>query len=184
MTRRHPFLWISDLSQKRVLIATAALSIGLMVSLAGLNGPLRTEAAPAGIVSYELAGDVATANEILESWGATGRAYAGISLGLDFLFLFTYAIAIGLACVLLADRLTTRATFLSALGIWLAWGMVAAGAFDFVENYGLIRVLICAEKSWWPVIARWSAIFKFILIGIGLSYLVVGFISLQLRREQ
>jgi hypothetical protein len=161
----------------------ALLAIGLMITLQALNAPLRTDEAPSGIISYELAGDVATAEEILYSWGSEERVYAGISLGLDYLFLFTYAIAIGLACVLLADRLSVRAAFLSTLGIWLAWGMVAAGAFDFVENYGLIRMLIGEGKAWWPVIAYWCAVIKFILVGIGLVYLVVGFIVQLIRSE-
>jgi hypothetical protein len=161
---------------------TALLAIGLLITLQALNDPLSTDAAPSGIISYELAGDVATAEEILDSWGSEERVYAGISLGLDYLFLFTYAIAIGLACVLLADRLSVRAAFLSTLGIWLAWGMVAAGAFDFVENYGLIRLLIGEGKPWWPTIVFWCAVLKFALIGIGLAYLVIGFITHLIRR--
>ena len=37
------------------------LAIGLLITLQALNAPLRTDAAPSGIVSYELAGDVGTA---------------------------------------------------------------------------------------------------------------------------
>ena len=184
MTKQHPFRWISESSRTRTVIVVSLLAIGLLITLQALNAPLSTDAAPSGIISYELAGDVATAEEILESWGPEGRIYAGISLGLDYLFLFTYAIAIGLACVLLADRLSTRAAFLSTLGIWLAWGMIAAGAFDFVENYGLIRMLIGEGKPWWPTIVYWCAIFKFVLIGIGFVYLIVGFITQLFRRDR
>ena len=183
MTRRQPLGWISDSSQTRALMVTALLAIGLLITLQALNAPLRTDAAPSGIVSFELAGDRATSEEILASWGPDGRVYAGISLGLDYLFLFTYTIAIGLACVLLADRLSARAAFWSTLGIWLAWGMIVAGAFDFVENYGLIRMLISEGKPWWPAIAYWCAVLKFVLVGIGLVYLVIGFSAQLIRRE-
>jgi hypothetical protein len=184
MKQRHPFMWIAESSRTRTGIVAALIAFGLLITLQALNAPLSTNAAPSGIISYELAGDVATAEEILDSWGPAGRVYAGLSLGLDYLFLFTYAIAIGLVCVLTADRLRARAAFLSTLGFWLAWGMIAAGAFDFVENYGLIRMLIGEGKPWWPTIAYWCAVIKFILVGLGLAYLVVGFIVELIRSER
>ena len=180
MTRRHAFEWISESSRVRTFFVIALLAIVLLISLMAIDVPLRTDAAPMGIVSYEFAGDVATINEILDSWGPSGRIYAGISLGLDYLFLFTYAITIGLGCVLLADRLGGR---WAAIGILAAWGMVAAGVFDIVENYGLIRFLIGEGKPWWPTIVFWSAVLKYILVVIGLGYLVIGFITQILRRE-
>lgn len=119
----------------------------LVISLAALNIPLQTEAAPVGIVSFEFAGDLDTANEILDSWGATGRVYARISMRLGYLYLLVYSIAVGLGCVLLSDRLSRRA---ASLGIWAAWGMVAAAVFNAVENYAMIRLLIDTGRPWWP----------------------------------
>ena len=52
-----------------------------------LDRPLRTPAAPQGIVSYELAGTLPRAQEILASWGERGRLFAGVGLGLDYLYL-------------------------------------------------------------------------------------------------
>jgi malic enzyme len=83
MNRSHPFTWISTSSQKTVFFVTALLAIGLLITLQALNAPLRTDAAPSGIISYELAGDVATANEILESGGkglCGDQPGAGLSL--------------------------------------------------------------------------------------------------------
>lgn len=179
MNQRHPFKWISESSRVRAFFMIAFLAIVLLISLMALDVPLRTDAAPMGIVSYEFAGDEATINGILESWGPAGRVFAGISLGLDYLFLFTYAIAIGLGCVLLAYRLGGRA---ASLGILAAWGMVAAGVFDIIENYGLIRFLIGEGRPWWPSIVFWSAVLKYVLVVIGLGYLVIGFIAQLFRR--
>ena len=176
MTRPHPFEWISEQSRTRVFVVVALLTIALLISLLALDVPLRTDVAPAGIVSFELAGDMPTAQAILDSWGSEGRVYAGVSLGLDYLFLFSYVIAVGLGCVLIVQRLPQKSGFLVALGLWAAWGMVAAGLFDFIENYGLIRLLINQGKPWWPSIVYWSAVLKYLLVGIALVYLVVGFI--------
>ena len=178
MNRRHPFEWIAEASRTRAFFVIAFLAIVLLISLLALDVPLRTDAAPMGIISYEFAGDVATIEEILASWGPAGRVYAGISLGLDYLFLFTYAMAIGLGCVLLAHRLGGN---WAAVGVLIAWGMVAAGVFDIVENYGLIRFLIGEGKSWWPTIVFWSAALKYILVLAGLGYIVVAFITKLVR---
>lgn len=62
---------------------------------------------------------------MLAAWGETGQVYAALNLGLDFLFLISYSLAIGLACVLLARRIAGRHAWLSQAGIMLAWGQVA-----------------------------------------------------------
>jgi hypothetical protein len=62
-----------------------------------LDVPLRTDAAPDGIVSFELAGTIGRAGEILASWGTLSelgglsifqpaRTDLAFSLGLDYLF--------------------------------------------------------------------------------------------------
>jgi hypothetical protein len=45
---------------------------------------------------------------------------------------------------------------------------------DGVENYALIRVLFGTDLSVWPVVARWCAIPKFLIVGAGLIYVIVG----------
>ena len=78
--------------------ALLALTIVLTVALQAVNAPLKTPAAPQGIVSYEFAGTTAAAQSILDSWDAGAKVYAGFSLGLDYLYMPTYALTIGLAC--------------------------------------------------------------------------------------
>ena len=111
---------------------------------------------------------------MLAAWGETGQVYAALNLGLDYLFLISYSLAIGLACVLLARRIAGRHAWLSQAGILLAWGQVAAGLFDSLENYGLIRVLLGTEREYWPAVSRLSAILKFTLVGLGLVYVIAA----------
>lgn len=177
---RHPFEWIDESSRTRAFFVITLVTIVLLISLTALDVPLRTDVAPIGIISYEFAGDEPTISAILDSWGPKGRIYAGISLGLDYLFLFTYAMAIGLGCVLLAARLGGR---WAGLGVLLAWGMIVAAVFDIVENYGLIRFLIGEGKPWWPTIVYWSAVFKYILVILGLGYIAIGFIAKLVRSD-
>ncbi len=93
----HPFQWLSTSRQKGAFVLSVAITLAVMAGLMVLDRPLKTEAAPHGMVSFELVGDLCLARKMVESWGQTGRVYAGLSLGLDYLFLVAYPVSIGLA---------------------------------------------------------------------------------------
>lgn len=170
----NPYCWLSPALQKRTFILLLALTLVLMVWLRILDRPLQTPAAPQGIVSYELSGTLANAQAIIDSWGAEGRVYAGLSLGIDYLFMLAYAGAIGLGCALIGGRLSSRRKRLGALGGLLAWGLIVAGLLDALENFALIQTLLGSTETMWPPIARGSAVGKFLLITLGLLYALIG----------
>jgi hypothetical protein len=170
---RHPFQDIPASKRKRVFVPLLVLTLVVMGVLNGLGGPLKTEAAPQGIVSYEFAGNVSSAQEMLDSWKPQALAHAGFNLGFDFVFLLAYAAAIGLACAWVADVLQERRR-LAALGLWLAWGQGLAALLDAVENTALLKMLLGSASSPWPQIAWSCALPKFALVFLGLVYVVVG----------
>jgi hypothetical protein len=174
MTFRHPFEWLSIAGQKRAFVVLLVLTLAVMASLNVLGGPLETDVAPAGIVSFEFAGQLSRAQSIVESWGPTGRVYAGLNLGLDYLFLFSYASAIGLGCVLAARSLSQRVGLPSFVGHLLAWLLFGAALLDAIENYALIRLLLGSQRQLWPAIARWCAAPKFSIVALGLLYVCIG----------
>jgi hypothetical protein len=178
----HPFEWLPEASQRRVFFVSALLAVFVMVILQVLGRPLITEAAPAGIVSFELAGNILTADRMLESWGDAGRVYAGLNLGLDYLFLVTYAVAVGLGCVLVARSLSHRSRFFTAAGILLAWAQFGAALLDALENYALIRVLLGSQRKLWSLLAQWWALLKFLLVALGLVYVVFGAVYINVTR--
>ena len=184
MKLRHPFVWFSETGQKRAFVPLVVLTLVVMASLQVLGGPLRTEAAPSGIVSFEFAGEISKARSMVESWGEQGRVYAGLNLGLDYLFLVSYASAIGLGCVLVGRSLAKRAPFLGGLGVALSWGLWLAALLDVMENLSLTQVLLGSAEEGYPVVARWCAIPKFLLVGAGLVYVLAGAIlALAWRRR-
>jgi hypothetical protein len=113
MKLRHPFEWLSERRQKLAFISLFILTLVVMASLQVLGKPLNTDVAPMGIVSFEFAGELVPARRIVESWGPEGRVYAGLNLGLDYLFLVAYGSAISLGCVLAARGLAQRTKTLS-----------------------------------------------------------------------
>ncbi|MFQ5434212.1 MAG: hypothetical protein ACE5FD_04980 [Anaerolineae bacterium] len=168
MLAKSPYHWLTHQQQNRLFVFFFVLTLVVMAALQILGRPLTTDAAPAGIVSFELAGDLASARQMIASWGPDGGAYAGLNLGLDFLFMALYPVAIGLGCVLVGR------TWLPFVGSLLAWGQLAAGLLDVVENASLIQVLLGANTEWWPGLARWCAIPKFSLVVLGLVFVLVG----------
>jgi len=174
MKLRHPYEWLSETAQKWAFVALLVLTVVVMVSLQVLGGPLTTGIASYGLLSFEFAGEQRQAKAIVESWGARGQVYAGLNLGLDYLFLVAYAGSIGLGCVLVAQNLVRRVAMLYSAGVLLAWGQIVAALLDSVENYALIRILLGSEQGWWSTVAWWCATPKFMIVALGLVYILVG----------
>ncbi len=166
----HPFLSLSPHFLPRLFWPLLAFTLALMAVMAIVGAPLTTQAAPQGIVSFEFAGTIARAMEILDSWGHPGQLRAAFIQGLDYLFLLVYSTTIGLGCVWAARTFDKRGGSLTSLGALLAWGVWLAAAFDAVENVALVVLLFGGLASPWPEIARVCAVVKFALVFVGLVY--------------
>lgn len=138
------------------------------------DGFLINDVCTGGIVSFEFSKDVATAQSYMESWGETGRIAAGLSLGLDFLFPLVYSLFIALLIHKLNKNLWSG-TSLYAFGNVLLWCQFVAALFDYVENYGLIRLLLGDMQVIWASLAYYFAAGKFILILMGIGYVLLNF---------
>jgi len=156
------------------LLALAPLAFAMMFVLSSLDANLRTPASPHGIVSFEFAGDRASADRMLEAWGSQGRRAAARSLRLDFVFLAAYAPGLALLCAAVADRARAVRSGWAAPGALLAWGQLAAGGLDALENLALLRVLGGSSDDAWPALAAACAWPKFALVAAGLVYLATS----------
>lgn len=167
---RHPLQKIPDRRKLPLLLLLLALTGGLM---AVLSWTLRGEYY--GIIALELAGNEEKARQIIAAWDVSGgRGLALLNVRLDFLFLAVYSTTIGLACVLASEALPALARRWSPVGVALAWGQWLAALLDAVENAALLKMLHGFVVEPWPQIAQWSAVPKFILVGAGSLYVVVG----------
>ncbi|MBN1796967.1 MAG: hypothetical protein JW822_00200 [Spirochaetales bacterium] len=173
----HPFRWIEKSAQKYVLPVLAVLAVGVMVCLYIIGMPLQTQAAPLGIVSFEFAGSLENAQQMIGSWGKDGPLYAGLNMGLDYLYLVLYSCALGLGCVLVARGFLNRCKFIVILGIILSWAQICAALLDSVENLALIRVLLGSDSELWPPLAFYCAVPKFVFVTMGALYCLIGGIA-------
>lgn len=171
-----PFVWLSPVARKWLWLAGLAVSAIFLLAMSMLDADLKTPAAPWGIISFQFAGDLAHARQILRSWDAEAKIYAALSLGIDYLFLVAYALFISLACVHMAKNLKRQLPIVAAAGFLLAWAQFPAALLDAVENLALIRLLMGAQNELYPSMAWGCAWIKFTLVGLGLVYMLVGFI--------
>ncbi len=175
----HPLSWLAPTHRRAAFGVLLIATLVVFAAISALDVPLHTAAAPNGIVSFEFAGGPEQAQAILASWDATARIAAGLSLGVDYLFMVLYALTIGLGCVLVGEKLGGAA---AQLAVGLAWGQVLAAVLDAVENWALIRWLLGSRAEFWPSLAAGCATVKFALVGLGLAFVLVGAVVLVLRR--
>jgi hypothetical protein len=169
-----PFRWLCDDHRKGALVLSLTLCLVLLMVMQALDGPLKTEAAPHGIISYELAKTPFVAQRILASWNQNAKIHAALSLGIDYLFMSVYAFFIGLACVQLGRRFRDRLPKMGKAGFMLAWCQLLAALCDAMENLALFRLLSGSTQEMWPLTAWCCAVVKFTLVGIGWLYILCG----------
>lgn len=163
-------------------VSAAAVLAVLRFAGAGLRGEALgdPEIAPNGIVSLELAGTPAKAQQILDVWAAGGRVEeARASLAWDFGFIIVYAVTLVLWVWWARSRFPGR--WWRRLGSVAITLVVVAGAADFAENMTLYRVFdvpTVATTAW----ARRFAILKFVLIGVAIAYVLATPIRMGIRR--
>ncbi len=174
MRAAHPFARLSDTAQRRAFSVLLLAVLALTTFLVVLGAPLRTPAAPRGIVSFELAGSAAAAAAILASWSPATRQLALLHLWLDYLYLLAYPAFLSLACGRLAGRLSQARPGLARLGSGLAYAVPIAGLLDAIENAALIRILGAGPSDALARVAWVCAVAKFALVAGALAYLIAG----------
>lgn len=168
---RHPLEFVPQNLQRPMFYVFFGLTILIFGVFRVLDQPLRTTAAPSGIVSFELANDPAASLSILDSWDADARIAAAFGLGIDYLFMPVYALALSLGLLL---AMNGKTSIYYSVAAWMGWGVFAAALFDAVENYALWQVLTGGAFSPFPQTAALCATIKFILLIAGLVTALAG----------
>ena len=176
---RDPWQRMSAGTRSRTFVRVALVAVVLTVVLGQIGAPLRSPAAPDGIISYELAGSYERSAAILRSWDASVRESATISLIVDYLYLVAYPVAISLGCAIVAGRLRPRRPELAAIALVLSWGALVAGALDAVENAALLRQLVAGPGALTARIAMVASIAKFSLVAVTLPCALLALLPVR-----
>ncbi|MCS6967344.1 MAG: hypothetical protein RMJ44_02865 [Cytophagales bacterium] len=176
----HPYLSIPQQQYIWLIIITSLFTFLLTAGQIWVNMSLVNDAAPAGMLSLQFAGNLANARLIIHSWDYIAKMRAAFGIGLDFLYIVAYSTALGLLCVYVAHWWTFLGSW-GKIGIPLGWLQWLAAALDGVENLSLIALLCENGFAWLPWLAYWAAVVKFSIIGLALLYLLAGFFVLWWR---
>jgi hypothetical protein len=189
---QHPLEFIPTEYRQRIFFTFLALTLTLFAIFRLLDQPLQTDTAPNGIVSFELAGDPQTARAITDSWkqmslllsAVAGQpdaniinvpyVFAAFGLGIDYLFMPVYALALSFGTLLAARK---HEGIVYSIGAVAGYGAFAAAIFDAMENYTLLQTLIGNPQPSYPAIAAFCAVIKFGLIVFGLIYGLFAWLS-------
>ena len=168
---QHPLEFIPQHLRRPMFYVFLALTVLIFGIFRFLDQPLRTDSAPNGIVSFELAGNQNTSQAIVDSWDTHAWLYATFGLGFDYLFMPVYALALALGLML---TMNGRAGWYMTAAAWLGWGALMAPLFDAVENFALWKQLTVGVFSPYPQLAAFCATLKFILLIAGLAAALTG----------
>lgn len=153
------------------LRVTAALTALLLLVLTIINQPLITDAAPRGIISFELAATAEQAAAMIQSWQPDGVRWARVSLYVDFLFIAAYLLCLlNLTTQWLIDRPGVREQQLGRLAKGL---FCTAAVTDLGENVSLLVALEYPQIAFWPMAATVLALIKFSCLLGGVGALIV-----------
>lgn len=173
---RAPFERLSERGRRRALRALVGGQLALLAPLVAEERRMRRAGGP-GIIGFELAGTPERAGRILRAWGPAGQSAARRSLILDYPYLATYAPLQALLCTGAGDALRRRGQRGPASAApALAWGQLAAGAFDAIENTALVAIL-AGRDGRLSALARRCARAKFALLALVWAYLLLALVA-------
>ena len=169
-------MWSNLVSNPRRGLRLLGLFL-LMLGVGALALPSlgRMDIRGVSIIDIELMGTSANAVEQVGRLGPSGVDAAKTSIYLDFPLLVLYAIALSVACAVLAARAAERGrSTLASAGRAIAWAAPVAAALDAAENVALLQVLSGNVDQPWPGIVFGFASVKFALLAVVVVYLVVA----------
>ena len=179
---KSPFYKLSKQAENKLTVVLLILLPIFIAIMRFFDTPLRNDVAPNGIVSFELAKQLSVSENILNSWGTHARTSAGMSMGLDFLFLIIYAFFIAILMHKLNERVWKN-TKIYKLGILLIWGVLLAALFDAIENIALIKLLLGDVQQVWTSIAFYFASVKFVLLILGVLFIFMSWVVKFMRKK-
>ncbi|HEU5150677.1 MAG TPA: hypothetical protein VFU19_09280 [Iamia sp.] len=177
-----PFAGMEPAARRRLVGRSVAVNVAFSAVMMAIGRPMR--AGGHDIVPFELAGDAATVDRIVEDWGDEGVRAARLQTRLDMAYLVSYGVATSAGCALVADAARAAGRpGLARLGDLLGWGTVVAAGCDAVENASLLAELDGARGRL-PALARRCALVKFGLIGPAVGYALVGLVITERNRRR
>lgn len=142
---------------------------------------LNTTQTPKGIICLELANTHQKVQHILSAWkisstsGTDLIAVAKNNTGLDFVFLFFYAVFLFTCCVQLAHSFPQQKIFSKTFYAMAACAL-AAGVLDIFENIGMLKSLNGKGSEWIAAATAFVSYIKWSLVIWVIGFIAAGLI--------
>lgn len=166
--------------KNRIFILFVFLVLGIVL-LRYLDGFLINDIVANGIISFELARDVTVSKNMINSWNAVSTAAAGYSIIVDFVFLTVYSLFIALLIHHTNENVWKNKTIYK-IGVVLIFAQFTAAFFDIIENVALLQ-LFKNTIQFWTSTAYYCASLKFLLIFLGVLFIVISWIFKLLKNN-
>lgn len=171
------------MTRKRALIASAVATLAIGALLVVLDIRMMDAGGP-GIIGFELAGSHDRAAEIRADWDDAGIDAAKASLWIDYAYILAYVTFLVLAAWATRDLAEVRGwRRMAAFGTAVIPFAAAAGAFDAIEDVGLLLAVDGHGGDTAPRLAQICASLKFALLAVTIAYLLTG-LCLRLRKRR
>lgn len=189
------FAWRYNFTTSALFWLTLAV-VFCTLAMKLIDNALVTSAAPAGIISFQLAGNLQQLNQIIAQWDSATQKLVMFQLGLDFLYLtiyssFLYLVARRFQSKVHLPELSQRSVLKWFNGIpWLA---ICAGACDFVEDCFAVQLMFhlpdaAPEKMPQMISAvEWMwlfAVLKFIFLAVVFLYIIYYLIRYRMMLKR
>jgi hypothetical protein len=177
-----PFSSLTKNQETRLTRVLLILMVLCIAVLKYLDQFLINDTCSGGIISFELAGDLETVGSYLNSWGEKGKIAVSLGLGFDFLFPIVYASFMAILIHKLNVLLWFKRSFFM-VGNGLIWAIFLAGIFDYIENIGLINLVLGNMEQFWVSISFYFEVVKFCVILVVLLYIFVNFSLFLIKKH-
>jgi len=165
---QHSFEWLPPRFRLPLLAVLFVITLVIGNRLRVQGKPLRTDAAPNGMLSLQFAWTGDRARRIIASWKQV-LDVARRQIRLDFGFLLVYPLFLALACAVVAGSPQNR---WAGGGEFLSWAVLLALPLDAIENSISLRMLGHGPSPARSRAASFAAIVKWLLVVATVLYLV------------
>ena len=165
-----PFRLVPEPHRRAVQHTASAATVVLFAAILVLGLPLRTTAAPLGIVSLQLAAAPDAATAMIDSWTAVPRSRVLWAHGLDLVLPFAYALALGMA----VTRAATRSAAAAPAAQLAAGAVIAAVVADQTENVAMFITLLLGPRWGSVLVTLAAATVKFTTLMIAVVALAIA----------
>lgn len=161
-----------------LFLLTGTLFFFLVLRFQGKQ--LQTAASPAGIVSFEFAGNEQETTKMLDAWKQhDSMGSVKMNILIDFLFIPFYALLFYTLCGSISVRHHGKA---ASLGVLLAFFSLIAALFDVLENFLMLAATYGLYNRFTTLLTAFFAAAKFSLLALSLLYVVLLGLPLLIKK--